>query len=459
MRYDLCRHQVILTGWPGWVNDRTVPWSLSRTPEQLPAADILVLGAGCAGVVAAIAAARRGARVTLAEREGTLGGISTGVLDTFYGFWTPGHHPARVVDGIPGEIVRELSAAGAAFERPNTYGAGTGVTYNPEILRTLYDRLCDQAGVTVLLHAAVADVAIAGRRVREVLLTSGSSLLSVTADQLVDATGDAVAAHLAGAESEGWSDIPNPQSLTVTFTMAPVDQARLGAVSRDQLLAMLGEAIDSGQYDLPRKDGSLHVTTVPGVEFVHMTRVSGWDPRNPAALSDAEREGRRQAVEYARFLRDRVPGFESARICWLARRIGVRESRRVVGRYWLTREDVMAARRFPDGVVRAGAPIEDHGSSASTRWDFLSEGSFYEIPFRSLLPRDLDGIAVAGRCLSASHDAHASARNMAQCMAMGQAAGTAAAIAADRGVNVGELDDGELRRELAKAGAVLGDDL
>ncbi len=434
-----------------------VPWSLSRSPQQLPPVDVLVVGGGCAGVIAAVAAARRGARVALAEREGTLGGISTGVLDTFYGFWTPGRAPRRVVDGIPGELVRQLGAAGAAFKRPNTYGAGTGVTYNPEILRAVYDGLCADANVTVMLHSAVADVAAEGRRVREVLLTSGSSLLSLRANQVVDASGDGVVAHLAGAASEGWSDISNPQSMTVTFTMAPVDSDRLATVSREQLLGLLGDAVESGRYDLPRRDGSLHATTVPGTQFVHMTRISGWDPREPGQLSAAEAAGRAQAIEYARFLRDCVPGFEHAQIAWMARRIGIRESRRILGRYWLTREDVLEGRCFPDGVARAGAPIEDHGSGHGTRWDFLSEGTYYEIPFRSLLPRDLDGLAVAGRCLSASHDAHASARNMAQCMAMGQAAGTAAALAADHGVDVGDLDAGELRRELLKDGALIGD--
>lgn len=435
-----------------------MPWSLSRSPDKVSEVDVLVVGGGCAGAVAAIAAARGGARVVLAEREGTLGGISTGVLDTFYGFWTPGEQPVKVVDGIPGEIVRALSGQGAAFERPNTYGAGTGVTYNPEILRTLYDQLCAEAGVAVLLHTAVADVSASDRRVREVLLASGSSLLAVAARQVVDASGDAVVAHLAGAASEGWSDIDNPQSLTVTFTMAPVETARVAALPRQQILALLGEAIDSGAYDLPRRDGSLHATTVPGTQFVHMTRVSGWDPRQPAELSAAEAEGRRQAREYARFLRDRVPGFENAQICWLARRIGIRESRRVVGRYWLTREDVLAGRRFPDAVARAGAPIEDHGSGQGTHWEYLDPGTYYEIPFRSLLPLELSGLVVAGRCLSASHDAHASARNMAQCMAMGQAAGTAAAMAASRGIDVGEVAADDLQRELAKAGALVGEE-
>jgi hypothetical protein len=398
-----------------------------------------------------------GAHVLLVEREGGLGGVSTEVLDTFYGFWTPGREPQLIVDGIAGEIVRHLSSLGLAFERPNTYGAGMGVTYNPEALSSMYDQLCQQANVTVLFHAALVDVSVDERRVREVLLTSGSSLIAIEANQVIDASGDAVLAHLAGSSCEGWSDIPNPQSMTVTFTMAPVNE-RFEQVSHGELRSLVETAIDSGDYDLPRKDGSVHATTVPTAQFVHMTRVSGWDPRDPVALSSAETEGRHQAQEYARFLHDCVPGFEKARVAWMARRIGVRESRRVKGRYWLTRGDVLGGHRFPDGIVQAAAPIEDHNDGGDTRWEFLPEAQIYEIPFRSLLPADLDGLALAGRCLSASHDAHASARNMAQCMGMGQAAGTAAALAVDQGIDVGALEVATLRRTLRGSSALLGAD-
>lgn len=413
-------------------------------------ADVLVVGSGAAGTPAAVAAARHGADVILVEREGTLGGTSTGVLDTFYGFYTPGPEPRRIVDGIGAEVVRRLMSANAAFERPNTYGAGTGITYNPERLRVVWEQLCIEAGVDVLLHAAVVDA----RPDPSVLVVSGSELFGIDANVVVDASGEAVVAHLAGGRSEGWSDVDDPQALTSTFTMSPVDTVRWSAVTREQLLEHIRAAIDDG-YALLRRDGSVHATTVEGTQFVHMTKVAELDPRDPRALTKAEISGRLQAVEYARFLRDRVPGFEHADIGWLARRIGIRESRRVVGRYWLTREDVLAGRRFPDAISRAAAPIEHHGRGTDTDWRFLEAGSYYEIPMRCLLPADLDRVVVAGRCLSASHDAHASARNMAQCMAMGQAAGTAAAMAADAGASVSDVDAGQLRKTLIADGALL----
>lgn len=417
---------------------------------------MLVLGGGCAGTTAAVAAARAGAAVLLVEREATLGGTSTAVLDTFYGFYAPGERSCRIVDGLPGEVVAELAASGAAFERPNTYGAGTGVTYNPEVLRTVWDRLCHRSGAEVLLHASLVDVRIEDGSGVDVLLTSGSEILSVRAAVAVDASGDGVLAHLAGADSEGFGDIPNPQALTVTFTMAPVDQTALAALGRTGLLDVLREARDSGEYDLPREDGSLHPTTAPGVEFVHMTRVTGRDPRRPFELAAAEREARAQALEYARFLRDRVPGFERAAMAWMSRRVGVRESRRIRGRYWLDRDDVLEGRRFPDAVAQGAAPIEDHGAAPDTRWEFVASGRTYDIPFRSLVVEGVEGLLVAGRCFSASHDAHASARNMGQCMAMGQAAGLAAARAAASGISPGELDVADLRRALEAEGALFG---
>lgn len=429
-------------------------WVLGRAPQRLPDMDVVVVGGGCAGTLAAVAAGRRGARVLLVERDGGLGGTSTGVLDTFYGFFTPGPGGRQLVGGLPWEVVERLRAGGHAFDRPNTYGAGIGITYNPQVLQGLWDQLCVQAGVQVLSGCHLADVAMADGRPAEVLLLAGTELLRVRAGVFVDASGDGVLAALAGARSEGYADIPNPQSLTTTFTMAPVDQAALRQLGRAGLVALLTEA-DRNGYRLARREGSLHPTTADGVEFVHMTRVAARDPRDPVALSAAEREGRAQVMECARFLVDRVPGFERARVTWLARRIGVREGRRVVGRYWLSREDVLDGRRFDDAIAQGAAPIEEHAAAQTTRWEFLPGSGGYDIPFRSLLPVDVAGLLVAGRCFSASHDAHASARNMAQCMAMGQAAGTAAALSVAAAAAPHEIDVPALQAELQQAGVLL----
>jgi hypothetical protein len=166
-------------------------------------------------------------------------------------------------------------------------------------------------------------------------------------------------------------------------------------------------------------------------------------------------EGRRQVQEYHRFLRDLVPGFERSVLVATSPAIGVRESRRVIGDYRLTREDVLGARRFADEIALCGAPIEDHTAGTDTKWKHVPYGGVYGIPYRCLLPSGVEGTLVAGRCFSATHDAHASARSMATCMAMGQAAGTAAALAVASGTTPRSIDVSVLRQRLSDDGALL----
>jgi len=179
------------------------------------------------------------------------------------------------------------------------------------------------------------------------------------------------------------------------------------------------------------------------------------DATDPWFLTEAEIAGRRQALEYARFLRDRVPGYESASLVALGTGIGVRETRRVYGDYRLTGDDVLAARSFDDQIGLCGAPIEDHRAGADTRWQYLPDGEAVGIPYRALVVRDATNVLVAGRCFSATHDAHASVRSMAQCMAMGQAAGTAAALAAATGRAPRDLPVATLRDRLRADGAIV----
>jgi len=415
--------------------------------------DVLVVGAGSAGMTAVLAAARAGASVALVERYGFPGGISTQVLDTFYGFYTPGARNDRVVGGIPWEVASTLMARGAAFERPNSYGAGTGVTYDPNVLKVLWETLAQAAGVKLLYHALFTEPVMENDRIRGAVVQTKAGPLRLLATVVVDASGDADVAARAGAPFELAGEAGEAQALTTTFSLINVDVARARQVRQPELQALMAEAIASGAYALPRREGSVHVTPLAGVMATNMTRVRV-DPSDPVQLTAAEIEGRRQAFEYARFLRDTVPGYERAELVTLSHQIGVRESRRVHGEYRLTREDVLGARDFPDAIARCGAPIEAHAGS-DTRWEYVPDSQTYGIPYRCLVPLGVEGLLLAGRCLSATHDAHASVRSMGQCMAMGQAAGTAAALAVAGDVAPRRLDTDALRARLVADGAIV----
>ena len=415
--------------------------------------DVLVVGSGSAGATAAITAAREGANVMLVERYGFMGGISTQVLDTFYGFYTPSDPPRKVIGGIPDDVVGALMERGAALIRPNTYGAGNGITYDPTTLKVVWEGLASSAGVRLLFHTFVLDVIREGDRVAGVIAANKLGLIRIDARIIIDASGDADVAVAAGAPYEGPEDGP-VQSLTTTFRVVNVEGQRARAVKKDQLHALMQDAI-AADYGLPRKEGSIHITPHDGVMHANMTRVMNINATDATQLTTAEIEGRRQAIEYARFLRDYVPGYEQSVLIDVSTQIGVRESRRIYGHYRLTRQDVIHACKFDDAIAQCGAPIEDHHASGDTRWEYLPEGETYDIPYRCLLPQHIENVLVVGRCLSADHDAHASVRSMGQCMAMGQAAGVSAALSVASSSSPPELSVNTLQSRLRSLGAIL----
>lgn len=437
--------------------------SLVIDPPLHATADVVVVGSGSAGSTAAIAAARTGASVLLLEKLPFLGGTSTAVLDTFYGFYTPGSVSRKVVGGVADDVVAALRALGPVVERPNTYGAGTGVTYLAEHLKVVWERLVQDAGARVLLHAFLQGATVRDGRVEELLVATKAGLVRVAGRVFVDASGDADLCFHAGIGYEQAGELEPAQTLTTTFRMVNVDHARRRDVSSGRLHELMADTAAAGAYDLPRREGSDHMTPVEGMVATVMTRVESYRPQgervinatDPELLSNAEMTGRRQALEYARFLVDRVPGYEHASLAALSTQIGVRETRRVYGDHRLTREDVLGARRFDDEVGLCGAPIEDHHGGADTRWQYLPDGEVVGIPYRTLIARDAANVLVAGRCFSATHDAHASVRSMAQCMAMGQAAGTAAALATGAGGEPRDVSAQQLRDRLRHDGAVL----
>lgn len=426
--------------------------------------DVVIVGAGAAGSTAAIASARSGASTLLVEKLPFLGGNSTAVLDTFYGFYTPGERSTKVVGGIPDDVVAGLRELGPVVERPNTYGAGTGVTYLAEHLKVVWEKLVVEAGARVLLHAFVQDVTVSDGRVSGLVVATKSGLSEIRARVVVDASGDADVCHHAGYSYELAGEIDPAQTLTTTFRMGNVDGSRRKTVTKDELHALMAEAAESGNYDLPRREGSDHITPVDGMTATVMTRLDHVEmapdgtvrnATDPEILTRAEIEGRRQALEYARFLVDKVPGYENASLVALSSQVGLRETRRVYGDYRVTREDVVSAAQFDDQIGLCGAPIEDHVPGTGTKWEYLPDGTAVGIPFRALVPKDGANVLTPGRCFSATHDAQASIRSMAQCMAMGQAAGTAAALASAGAGLVREVDFAILRSRLLDDGAIL----
>jgi hypothetical protein len=426
--------------------------------------DVCIVGAGSAGSAAAIAAARGGASVLLIDRLPFLGGTSTAVLDTFYGFFTPGSRARKVVGGIADDVVAALRDLGPVIERPNTYGAGTGITYLAEHLKVAWERLATEAGVRILLHTTLQAADVRDGRIVSLVVATRAGLARVRATSYVDASGDADLSAFAGFGFETAGESSPAQTLTTTFRMVNVDLERRRTVSTATFHALMAEASASGRYDLPRREGSDHATPVDGMVATVMTRLDSTrraadgtvvNATDPWFLTESEIAGRRQALEYARFLVDRVPGYERASLVALGTGIGVRETRRVYGVYRLTGDDVLSGREFDDAIGLCGAPIEDHHAGEGTTWQYLADGATAGIPYRTLLFRDAANVLVAGRCFSATHDAHAAVRSMAQCMAMGQAAGTAAAMATATARDPRDLDPASLRDRLRRDGAIL----
>lgn len=399
--------------------------------------DVIVLGGGAAGAVAAVAAARQGARVLLVERHGFLGGImsacSLGTICGLYGI-DGDDRPYPLVGGIASEVVARLNALGGAAPPKRWIGAVT-VPYDLFLMKVTFDQLLVEAGVRIALHAQFVAVHGEGGRVDAVVIEDKSGRWAARAPMIIDATGDADLVNAAGGNFE--YDLSTLQLPTTTFRLSGVDEPVAKAVSREQLQELL-EAANARGAGLPRTCGGVYFHT-PGTPHLNLTRITKNgnppDPLETFELSEAEFEGRRQVLAYHKAFREQVPGYKNAFVVDSGIHIGVRESRRIVGDYQLSLDDVQAGRRFDDPIALCSWPVEVHESGTKTRWDWLPPGVFYQLPWRCLLPRGLSNVIVAGRCLSATHDAHGSVRVTATCMAMGQAAGTAAALAAAAGIS------------------------
>lgn len=429
-------------------------------PEQrVPVAaefDVVVVGGGSAGMAAAVTAARLGLRTALIEEMAFLGGMSTGgCVGTFCGFYLrePSGDLVRLVGGFPAEVMDRLAAAGQCYG-PVPFKTTAAVPYVPWGVKRLYDSMVqEETRLHLVLHARLVHALVKDGAVDAAIVATRAGQVAYRAPFFVDATGDAALARAAGAEVERGDTIQYPSMM---FYMQHVDL--------DRALPALGELGDLlerhfASDDLPRRSGNLIPTGRPGEVLVAMSRVAidgrPVDGADPAELTRGELLGREQAERCAAFLRRHMPGFDDAFLSDTAARLGLRETRRIRGRYRLAEDDVLGGRRFDDGICRAAWPIELHVADGRTQWRFLDDGVWYAVPYRCLLPEQIDNLAVVGRCISASREAFASVRVIGPCMGEGQAAAAAVSLALADSTSLARVDPGALRDRLTDLGVQL----
>ncbi len=419
--------------------------------------DVLVIGGGAAGIAAAVAAARSGASVMLADRYGFLGGtLSAVTLGSICGLYTvDGEDYFPTVGGFAAEFVDRLKAIDAARDPVRWLQAAT-VPYDSAGVRLVADDVAEACGVTVALHALLCDVVVEGDRLAAAVFQGRDGRWAVRARAFVDGSGDGDVAALAGVSFE--LDLASLQFPTTMFRLGGVDTTAVSRLKRPELHAALENAVRAG-FDLPRTAGGIFPGR-DGTAHLNITRVDieGRSPNvlDTVELSAAERSGRRQVQEYIAALRGHVPGFAGAYLLDFGTQIGIRESRRIVGRHRLTSADVLSLARFDDAIARCSWPIEEHGTDRATRWVWLPDGGWYDIPLGALLPATGPrNLVVAGRCASADHEAQASLRVAAQCFAMGEAAGIVAAMSLEVGGKVESVPPRNVRDELLSRGGLL----
>ncbi|TDE10674.1 FAD-dependent oxidoreductase [Jiangella asiatica] len=456
--------------------------------------DVVVAGGGTAGAIAAIAAARTGARTLVVEKYGYLGGMLSLGMSLIGARDAEGHW---ALGGVGRELIDALIAAGYATA-PLPYSDSGTVAQDPEMLKMYLMRMARDAGAEMLFHSVVVAATTENGQVTSVTVANKAGLEQVSAAAYVDATGDADLVARAGGEftlgrcgdnlSQPVSNIfrvanvdfektwqyleAHPEERAApkgwsgeAYTMQYIREAPGAHVS--SFNSLIRTARKAGDFSIDRHRICLY--TFPGRTdtVVNVTRVHGVDGTDPRQVSQAEADLQLQTLEAMNFLRKYVPGFENSYLIALPHQLGVRESRHISGDYKLTRDDVTSGRDFSDQIGRGAYPVDIH--DVTTTADTNAQGErvtgggltmrrinrSYGIPLRSLLPVGLQNVVVAGRGISADHEAAASARGQAACMVIGHAAGTASALAVQQGRPVRRVDLKELQERLRKQGAIL----
>ncbi|QDT83913.1 FAD-dependent oxidoreductase [Gimesia chilikensis] len=438
--------------------------------------DVAVIGGGSAGVAAATAAARNGASTVLIERYGFLGGTSTaGMVGPFMTSYTP-DGKRQLVAGIFQEVIDKMVQMGGAVD-PSTTEAGSAwasfidlghanvTPFSVEALKMAALEMVCEAGARIRFHTSFVDVVMRDQQIDGIVILDKAGLGLLRARTVIDTSGDGDIAAKAGAPFEvGRKADGKMMPVTLFLTIGNVDDERVIAWMKEHEVLHPGERLfecivkqarESGDWTLEREFLNIYREPTPGQWRVNTTRVQNVDGTNPDDLSRAEIESRRQAWELIRFFRSHCPGLENAQMLATGTQVGVRETRHILGDYVLNGADVLEGRKFEDSIAQCSYPIDIHDPQGPRGRLEGIHADHYEIPYRCLVPRDVENLLVAGRPISADHEGAASARVIPPCYATGQAAGTAASLAIKQGVAPRDVDIDQLRTTLCEQGAIV----
>ncbi len=426
-----------------------------RETRETPVAgryEVIVVGGGPAGIGAALAAGRQGKRTLIIEQYGFLGGMWTaGLVIPIWDWENKG--------GIIRELIDDLNAAG------KNSNSGPLYTFDIEAMKLLLDRKMREAGVDVLFHTLFADAVVEDGAIRGVLVENKSGRQAYLAPVVIDCTGDGDVAARAGAPFRVGRDSDGlTQPMTMMFKLGNMDYVQnvhrfpYDSSHTELFHYMKLAALDAGlgeDYEFNFERPYILRLPTPHQGMAEMTHVRGKDGLNIRDLSAAEMEGRELVDEAMRFFTSYMPQFKDAFLEQTAPHIGVRETRRIMGEYMLTIEDMLAGARFEDGICTCAFKVDIHQPDGKSQEGMSIPTKPYQIPYRCLVPLGVEGLLVAGRCISGTYEAHASYRVTGDCVPMGQAAGTAAALALDAGIPPRALDGRAVAAAMAAQGARL----
>lgn len=427
--------------------------------------DVLVVGGGPTGIAAAIAAARNGAKVLLIEQRGFLGGMGTVSLVPAFCPYTDDEKP--IIRGIGLELLEKMKQNSSSNYQQKYKEQLDWVPIDVEVLKRVYDEEVIASGAEALYHTFVGQLVMdeTGRNVAGVVIVNKTGRSFVKCSYMIDATGDADMAALAGVPFQKGGEQGELQPGTMCYTLTNVDQQRFRRYLQESGdTPQIPKAVQAAQLNGDLPEGRKEVSGFAWVEDylvgVNFGHVFGIDGTKAEDLTKGAIEGRKLVQVQLAFLRKYVPGFEQAHLISTGEQIGIRETRRIVGDYVIRQEDFQEMRSFPDDIARNAYFIDIHMATSKDDLTIshLPSGRSHGVPYRALLPVGIDNMWVAGRAASSDRVVQGSLRVMPNCFAMGQAAGTAAYLAQSQSVTTRQVEIGELQKLLLAQGAWLGDD-